>query len=179
MIACRDLRNWSNLHACQQLSFYQSGSRGLLPAPSPLRTVRATFTAHGSSISKGHSCFWKTRLFISCFRSHVFPVLPKCTSVYESTTSSLDRRGLHNPGFLCAWRWRRVEGGTIHIAVLYPFSWSWWRIHPAYFRLASISGSASVFSCYRGVAVSISIIFWISKCLYQQNSALQPRGGDS
>jgi hypothetical protein len=35
-----------------------SGSRRLLPAPSPLRTVRATFTAHGSSISIGRS-FWE------------------------------------------------------------------------------------------------------------------------
>jgi len=35
-----------------------SGSRGLSPIPSPLRTVRAAFTAHGSSISKGHS-FWE------------------------------------------------------------------------------------------------------------------------
>ena len=34
----------------------KSGSRGLLPAPSPLGTVHATFTAHGSSISKGNPC---------------------------------------------------------------------------------------------------------------------------
>ena len=37
-----DTRNWS-----------WSGSRTRLPAPSPLRTVRAPFGAHGSSLSKG------------------------------------------------------------------------------------------------------------------------------
>jgi len=34
------------------LSFQGSGSRGLLPAPSPLRTVRESFPSHGSSLSK-------------------------------------------------------------------------------------------------------------------------------
>jgi len=29
-----------------------SGNRGLLPVPSPLRTVHETFTAYGSSIDK-------------------------------------------------------------------------------------------------------------------------------
>jgi hypothetical protein len=31
------------------------GSRGLLPAPSPLRTVRDSFPSHGSSIPKGET----------------------------------------------------------------------------------------------------------------------------
>lgn len=41
-----------------------SGSRELLPAPSPLRTVRASFPAHGSSIPKANPCR-TTRLFHS------------------------------------------------------------------------------------------------------------------
>jgi hypothetical protein len=32
--------------------FYWSGKEALLPAPPPLRTVRAPFKAHGSSLSK-------------------------------------------------------------------------------------------------------------------------------
>ena len=42
----------------------ESGSSGLFPVPSPLRTERAGFLAHGSSISRAIPC-GKTRLFIS------------------------------------------------------------------------------------------------------------------
>jgi hypothetical protein len=45
--------------ACLELLLAEDGvpgSRGLLPAPSPLGTVHAAFAAHGSSISKGNPC---------------------------------------------------------------------------------------------------------------------------
>ena len=41
-----------------------SGSRELLPAPNPLRTVRATFTAHGSSSVKSLLVWCNNRFII-------------------------------------------------------------------------------------------------------------------
>ncbi|WP_231714454.1 hypothetical protein [Desulfonema ishimotonii] len=56
---------WGNLtrQPGEDGSYRRSSSRGLLPAPSPLRTVLAPFNAHGSGISKAGS-FGATRLFL-------------------------------------------------------------------------------------------------------------------
>ena len=48
----RDRRRWTNLpsHADSLAPFEpESGRQSLSPVPAPFRTVRATFTAHGSS----------------------------------------------------------------------------------------------------------------------------------
>jgi hypothetical protein len=37
-------------HACPHYDTCRSGSRGMLPSPSPLRTVLESFPSHGSSL---------------------------------------------------------------------------------------------------------------------------------
>jgi hypothetical protein len=63
------------------------GSRGLSPAPSPLRTVRASFPAHGSSTLQASSGCEETRSF--CFE---WPV--RYASAAPSPSSSGRTHGL-------------------------------------------------------------------------------------
>ena len=57
----------------KRLSGRTSGSRARLPAPSPLRTVRASFPAYGSSLSKAS---FDTRI-----HNRVFGVIPSSTAM--------------------------------------------------------------------------------------------------